>query len=181
MLAEYRATGDQLITQEWIQLEAWGQAGQTFAPGFSGAAVTLATSGKVVGMVTSAARSKEVRNGRMLPAHVMAHYWPRLGDLIPTGGISARDKERLRTLIEATDAQKTWRTAGCAPDRLYRDAVGPLPPPLRRLTSLWDVAWYLLSESQDTEAIGRFAARLADYCEDAATRAALRGLLRGQV
>ncbi|WP_267913041.1 CU044_2847 family protein [Streptomyces sp. N35] len=178
VLAEYRATGDQRITQEWNQLEAWGPAGQTLDHGFSGAALTLAHSGKVVGMVSTTG-GKEVRNGRMLPAQVMAHYWPRLGDLIPTGEFAARDKERLRTLIDAVGTQKTWHTAGCAPDRLYRDAVGPLAsPPLRRLKSLWDVAWYLLSECQDTAAIGRFATRLADYCEDAGTRTALRELGR---
>ncbi len=180
VLAEYRATGSQLI-QEWIQLEAWGTAGQTLAPGFSGAAVTLAHNGLVVGMVTSAARNKEIRNGRMLPAQVMAHYWPRLGDLIPTGGFGASDKERLRTLIDAVAAGAPWRDAGCAPEQVYGYAVGGhAQRPDRQLHSLWDAAWYLLCEVQDPGALGRFAARLADYSDDPATRRALWNLGRAQ-
>ncbi|MEU1158179.1 serine protease, partial [Streptomyces sp. NPDC005918] len=54
-LAEYRATAAQLIADEWVQLEAWSAHGQPLAPGFSGAAVTLADSGRVVGMVAAAA------------------------------------------------------------------------------------------------------------------------------
>ncbi|WP_281251146.1 trypsin-like peptidase domain-containing protein [Streptomyces indicus] len=182
VLAEYRAVGGQLITQEWVQLEAWGPAGQPLAPGFSGAAVTLAHDGRVVGMVTSAARNPQIRNGRMLPAQVMARYWPRLGDLIPTGAAAAADKERLRGLLDTVAAGAVWQEAQCAPERLYRDAVGPFgpPPPVRGLASLWDAAWYLLSEIQDPDALGRFTTRLADYCEDPAARAALRGLGRNR-
>ncbi|MEV0220593.1 serine protease [Streptomyces sp. NPDC050704] len=47
-LAEYRATADQLIAGEWVQLESWAAHGQPLVPGFSGAAVTLADSGRVV-------------------------------------------------------------------------------------------------------------------------------------
>ncbi|MET9680897.1 S1 family peptidase, partial [Streptomyces coeruleorubidus] len=57
-LAEYRVTAPQLIKREWIQLEAWHPGGQPLAPGFSGAAVTLADTGEVVGMVTAAAATR---------------------------------------------------------------------------------------------------------------------------
>lgn len=102
-LAEYRATADQLIAGEWVQLEAWAAHGQPLAPGFSGAAVTLADTGRVVGMVSAAARSPEIRNGRMLPTQIMARYWPRLGDLIPTPEYDQPQKERLRRLVEAAE------------------------------------------------------------------------------
>ncbi|MFI6942896.1 trypsin-like peptidase domain-containing protein [Streptomyces sp. NPDC050418] len=174
VLAEYRATGSQLITQEWVQLEAWGPAGQPLAPGFSGAAVTLAHSGEVVGMVTSAERNPQIRNGRMLPAPIMARYWPRLGDLIPTAGFTPPEKERLRGLLDKAEASCSG--TGPTPEQLYRHAVGPHgpPPPVRRLGSLWDAAWYLLSEIGDAAVLARFTARLADYAEDAPTRTALR-------
>lgn len=81
-LAEYRATADQLIAGEWVQLEAWAAHGQPLAPGFSGAAVTLADTGRVVGMVSAAARDPGVRNGLMLPAHV--------GRPFPAGCTAAR-------------------------------------------------------------------------------------------
>jgi len=174
-LAEYRATADQLIAGEWVQLEAWAAHGQSLVPGFSGAAVTLADTGRVVGMVSSAARDPGIRNGRMLPAQVMARYWPRLGELIPTPRYGRAEKERLRELVEGRGPEFDGRPE-CSPERLYSDAVGPFGPPLpaRRFGSLWDAAWYLLSEVPDTGAVARFAARLADFAEDAPTRGALR-------
>ncbi|MFH8463457.1 trypsin-like peptidase domain-containing protein [Streptomyces sp. NPDC017991] len=233
-LAEYRATAQQLIAGEWVQLESWAAHGQPLAPGFSGAAVTLADTGQVVGMVSAAARSPEIRNGRMLPAQIMARYWPRLADLIPTPAYDQRQKEHLRHLLEQLDPQQrppapadqagaqprlpgargtarpaptgplsgargTARPAPTgpqtknphpparpengpehgpehAPERLYLDAVGPLGPPLppHGFTSLWDAAWYLLSEVQDPAAVTRFTARLADFVDDTPTRTALR-------
>ncbi|MCX4557779.1 serine protease [Streptomyces phaeochromogenes] len=159
-LAEYRATADQLIAGEWVQLEAWAAHGQPLAPGFSGAAVTLADTGRVVGMVSAASRSPEIRNGRMLPTQIMARYWPRLGDLIPTPDYDQPQKERLRRLLEAAELlqgttgprhtapsgargtahptptdphrtpDRTARPPEYSPERLYLDAVGPLGPPL---------------------------------------------------
>ncbi|MER5467333.1 trypsin-like peptidase domain-containing protein [Streptomyces sp. NPDC002685] len=174
-LAEYRATADQLIDGEWVQLEAWAGHGQPLAPGFSGAAVTLADSGQVVGMVSSAARDPGIRNGRMLPAQVIARYWPRLGELIPTPGYGPADKKRLRELVLARGPEFDGRPE-CSPERLYSDAVGAFGPPLPAggFGSLWNATWYLLSEVPDAEAVARFAARLADFTEDAPTRSALR-------
>ena len=114
-LAEYRATADQLIAGEWVQLEAWAAHGQPLAPGFSGAAVTLAETGRVVGMVSAAARSPEIRNGRMLPTQIMARYWPRLGDLIPTPDYDQPQKERLRRLVEARRGRPDRGAGNCAP------------------------------------------------------------------
>lgn len=158
-IAEYRATAAQLIADEWVQLEAWSAHGQPLAPGFSGAAVTLADSNRVVGMVSAAARaSTGVRNGRMLPTSVMARYWAPLGDLIPTPGHHRAAKERLRELVE--------RAAGSGPavdpERLYNDAVGPFGPPVPHggFGSLWSAAWYVLSEVEEPEALTRLADRL---------------------
>ncbi|MCI3269900.1 VMAP-C domain-containing protein [Streptomyces cylindrosporus] len=172
-LAEYRATADQLIAGEWVQLEAWTPHGQPLAPGFSGAAVTLADSGLVVGMVSAAAHSPEIRNGRMLPAQVMARYWPPLGELIPTPGHTRREKQQLREFVAAMSREEELE---CRPEGLYRDAVGALGPPLpaKGFRDLWDAAWYLLSEVPDSTAAARFAARLADFVEDARLRGALR-------
>jgi hypothetical protein len=53
--------------------------------------------------------------------------------------------------------------------------VGPLGPPLPHgFTSLWDAAWYLLSEVPDPTAATRFTQRLADFVDDRPTRTALR-------
>lgn len=170
-IAEYRATAAQLIADEWVQLEAWSAHGQPLAPGFSGAAVTLADSGLVVGMVSAVAGAAGVRNGRMLPAPVMARYWPRLAELIPVPGRGRTARHRLRALV--ADAEKAGPAAGraaaaaWAPERLYLDAVGPLGPPVPPggFTSLWSAAWYVLSEVDVPGAAERFADRLAGLVE----------------
>ncbi|MFD9865256.1 VMAP-C domain-containing protein [Streptomyces alboflavus] len=165
-IAEYRATAAQLIADEWVQLEAWSAHGQPLAPGFSGAAVTLADNGLVVGMVSAVAGAAGVRNGRMLPAPVMARYWPRLAELIPVPGRGRAARHRLRTLVE--DAEKAGpaagRSAAWAPERLYLDAVGPLGPPVPPggFASLWSAAWYVLSEVDVPGAVERFADRLTE-------------------
>ncbi|WP_055702945.1 MULTISPECIES: VMAP-C domain-containing protein [Streptomyces] len=158
-LAEYRSTADQLIAGEWIQLEAWNAHGQVLAPGFSGAAVTRADSGRVVGMVAAAAGASGVRNGRMLPLSVMARYWPRLGELIPTPGHPAPAKERLRALVEKAADSGLAHEA----ERLYLDAAGPFGPPVppQGFSSLWSAAWYVLWEVDDPDAVTRFTDRLA--------------------
>lgn len=173
-LAEYRATAAQRIADEWVQLEAWSAHGQPLAPGFSGAAVTLADSNQVVGMVSAAARaSSGVRNGRMLPASVMARYWPPLGDLVPTPGHQRPAKERLRALVDRAADTGVARD----PERLYRDAVGPLGPPVppEGFGSLWSAAWYILWEVEDPDAVTRLADRLAGLLEAPAAPAPVPG------
>ncbi|MFF2845924.1 trypsin-like peptidase domain-containing protein [Streptomyces sp. NPDC058001] len=172
-LAEYRTTGAQRIAGEWIQLEAWNAHGQPLAPGFSGAAAVLADTGHVVGMVSAAAGDRAVRNGRMLPAAVMARSWSRLGELIPTHGFDRAAKESLRELVSAAE------TAGveCTPDQLFTESVDPVsgpPLPPNGFPSLWAAAWYLFWEVDDAQAPNRFAARLADFVEDTTTRHALQ-------
>ncbi|MDI3408278.1 VMAP-C domain-containing protein [Streptomyces cavernicola] len=162
-IAECRATADQLIAGEWVQLEAWGTYGQALAPGFSGAAVVRADTHQVVGMAVASDRDPRVRGGRMLPAAALPRYWPPLGDLIPTPRYEPEDKEQLRDLIARAEAAG----AECRPDQLYRDAVDALGPPLPPLgfASLWEAAWYVLAEVRDPEAAARFAARLADFAD----------------
>ncbi|MET9757787.1 trypsin-like peptidase domain-containing protein [Streptomyces sp. NPDC006372] len=160
-LAEYRVTAAQLIRREWIQLEAWHPGGQPLAPGFSGAAVTLADTGEVVGMVTAAAGAPGVRNGRMMPTEVMARYWPGLQGLVPTSDHASADRARLRALVE-----KAARAGvDCDPVRLYTAAADPFdpPPPEEGFDSLWSAALFVLCELDGPGAaptVTRFADRL---------------------
>ncbi|MEU3251458.1 trypsin-like peptidase domain-containing protein [Streptomyces sp. NPDC006997] len=172
-LAEYRATAEQRIAGEWVQLEAWNAHGQPLAPGFSGAAAVLADSGRVVGMVSAAAGDPGVRNGRMLPAPVMARYWSELGELIPTGGLGRGEKQALRRLVEAAERAG----AACGPEQLFRDSVDPVtgpPVPPGGFPSLWAAVWYLCWEVEDPRAVARFAGHLADFVDDPAIRHALQ-------
>ncbi|MFJ8464975.1 VMAP-C domain-containing protein [Streptomyces swartbergensis] len=161
-LAEYRVTAPQLIKREWIQLEAWHPGGQPLAPGFSGAAVTLADTGEVVGMVTAAAGTRDVRNGRMMPTQVMARYWPALQSLVPTSDHTSADRARLRTLVE-----KAARAGvDCDPVRLYTAAADPFdpPPPEEGFDSLWSAALFVLCEL-DGPGAARTVSRFADRLE----------------
>ncbi|MDQ0748232.1 hypothetical protein QF034_002463 [Streptomyces africanus] len=160
-LAEYRVTAPQLIKREWLQLEAWHPGGQPLAPGFSGAAVTLADTGEVVGMVTAAAGTRDVRTGRMMPVQVMARYWPALQSLVPTSDHTTADRARLRALVE-----KAARAGlDCDPVRLYTAAADPFdpPPPEEGFDSLWSAALFVLCELDGPGAartVSRFADRL---------------------
>ncbi|MGZ3115335.1 VMAP-C domain-containing protein [Streptomyces sp. H62] len=160
-LAEYRTTGPQLIKGEWNQLEAWQTDGQPLARGYSGAAVALADTGEVVGMVTAAAGAKGVRNGRMMPTQVMVRYWPDLAGLVPVTAYVAAQRARLRDLVE-----KAVRAGvDCDPVRLYTaamDPFDPLPPP-DGFDSLWSAALFVLCELDGARAaatVARFADRL---------------------
>lgn len=161
-LAEYRITAPQLISREWLQLEAWQQDGQPLAPGFSGAAVTLVDTGEVVGMVTAAAGARGVRNGRMMPTQVMAQYWPDLKGLVPTSDHRTADRARLRALVE----RAVRAGVDCDPVRLYTAAAGPFDPdpPEEGFDSLWSAALFVLCEL-DGPGAGETLARLTDRLE----------------
>ncbi|WP_329328902.1 trypsin-like peptidase domain-containing protein [Streptomyces luteogriseus] len=163
ILAECRVTAPQLIRREWLQLEGWHQGGQPLAPGFSGAAVTLADTGEVVGMVTADSGNGEMRTGRMMPTQVMARHWPDLQSLVPTSDHTSADRARLRALVE-----KAVRTGvDCDPTRLYTAAADPFdpPPPEEGFDSLWSAALFVLCEL-DGPGAARTVARFADRLQD---------------
>ncbi|MET9388794.1 trypsin-like peptidase domain-containing protein [Streptomyces sp. NPDC006624] len=159
VLTEQRVTAAQLIKREWLQLEAWHPGGQPLAPGFSGAAVALADTGEVVGMVTAAAGGTGVRTGRMMPTQVMARYWPDLRGLVPTSGHTGADRARLRALVE----RAARAGVDCDPVRLYSAAADPFdpPPPEEGFDSLWSAALFVLCEL-DGPGAARTVARFAD-------------------
>ncbi|MFB8174691.1 trypsin-like peptidase domain-containing protein [Streptomyces sp. NPDC055966] len=157
-LAEYQAVSGQLIADEWLELVAWSGHGQPLVAGFSGSAATL-PDGRVVGMVSAASGTAEVRKGRMLPLDVMARYWPELGELVPTPGHADEARRRLYALLR--------RAAGdpvCDPNRLYVDAVGAFGPPLPTggFASLGAAAAYVQWEVPDPQAVSRLADRLQE-------------------
>ncbi|MFE5241699.1 MULTISPECIES: VMAP-C domain-containing protein [unclassified Streptomyces] len=163
--SELRVTSRQLINGEWSQLEFWKGYGQEPAHGFSGAAVVLEATGGVVGMVS--AHDPVTRNGRMIPAQVLARHWPRLADLIPTPGYPTEDKRLLRELVARVPAPALVHPV----DRLLRSAVGRLgiQPPSQAVAGLWEAVWYLLSEAPPrphSQPLAELAVRLADAVAD---------------
>ncbi|MFE7166121.1 trypsin-like peptidase domain-containing protein [Streptomyces sp. NPDC057616] len=162
MLARYHAVPGTLVSDEWRQLEAATAHGQALAPGFSGAAVTLAD-GRVVGMVSTIAGARDGRVGRMLPTQVMARHWPELGALIAAPDHGQEAVRRLYGLVRRAVAEG----ADCDPDRLFNDAVGPFGPELPEggFASLGAAAGYVQWEVQDGEAVTRFADRLQEMLD----------------
>ncbi|MEV0633890.1 trypsin-like peptidase domain-containing protein [Streptomyces sp. NPDC050619] len=162
MLARYQAVPGALVSDEWRQLEAVTAHGQPLAPGFSGAAATLAD-GRVVGMVSTVAGARDVRVGRMLPTQVMVRYWPELCELVPTSEHRPDAVRRLYTLVRRAVAEGV----DCDPNRLYVAAVGPFGPPLPEggFASLGAAAGYVQWEVPGTEAVTAFADRLRELLD----------------
>ncbi|MEU9304306.1 trypsin-like peptidase domain-containing protein [Streptomyces sp. NPDC048269] len=172
ILGEFRSTSDQLIAGEWLQLEAWTGHGQPLEQGFSGAAVVREDTGEVVGMVT--ARYPAGGGGRMLPSRALVRHWPGAAGLVPVPGHAPEAVARLRDLVEGC-------ADDCAPEAAYRSVMEPLTPlpplpPAGGFLSLWDVAWFLLTEVSPvpgTSPWADLAAFLADRAQDLAVRRAL--------
>ncbi|MCY0942018.1 trypsin-like peptidase domain-containing protein [Streptomyces antarcticus] len=170
ILGEFRSASDQLIAGEWVQLESWTDHGQPLEEGFSGAAVVREDTGEVVGMVT--AKHERGGGGRMLPSRVLVRHWPGAAGLVPVRDHSPEAVARLRDLVQGCVDDR-------APEAVYRSVMGPLaplPPVGAGFLSLWDVAWFLLTEvtpAPGTAPWADFAAHLADRTQDPAVRSAL--------
>ncbi|MFD7324922.1 trypsin-like peptidase domain-containing protein [Streptomyces sp. NPDC059875] len=162
--SELRVTHDRLlISGEWIQVEFWKAYGQEPSHGFSGAAAMRADSGAVVGMISS--YDPVSRNGRMIPARVLARHVPTLAELVPTPGCSAEEKRWLRELVDRVGAPP------CPVDRLLDAAIGRLgrAPYTARSSGLWEGVWYLLTEAPPRPGrlpLAEFTLRLADLVAD---------------
>ncbi|WP_369383430.1 trypsin-like peptidase domain-containing protein [Streptomyces sp. cg36] len=159
VISELRCSARDLTGNEWTQLEAWQGHGTAVAAGFSGAAVSLAEDGGVVGIVSS------MDPVRMVSAHVLARSWPPLAEHVPTAGHLPAEKRALAALL----ARVPDGTAD--PDALFRQAVGPLglAPPDGGFGSPWEAAWHLLAESAPTAGalpLADFAVRLAAACDE---------------
>lgn len=154
---------------EWAQLEAVGSRGIRLQAGFSGAAVTFADTGDVVGMVIGADKDQQTMTGKMLPLQRMCDYWEPLADLIPLGLLPLRAWNELRELLAEVSPK-------LSPDRLYvaslPDGLGPAPP---RFASLWDTARFLAIEVDATsdQPLARFCSAVADCVGDPALRSNL--------
>ncbi|MFI0976695.1 trypsin-like peptidase domain-containing protein [Streptomyces sp. NPDC021093] len=176
--SELRATSHQLIAGEWTQVEAWTSYGQELARGFSGAAAFLEGSGAVVGMISSG--ESPARNGRMIPARVLARHLPRLAEHIPTQGYDAETKRRLYGLVvRATESTPSCGEPPYDLGELLRVCTGRLgvPVPADGPRTLWEAVWYLLSEAPPRSGalpLAELTVRLADRIGSASVGQELR-------
>lgn len=119
---------------EWLQLEAGGDRGIPLQKGFSGAAVTRADSGEVVGMIIGAEASLTTGMGKMLPLRVIESYWPQLGDYLPLGSLPAAAGQELHEILSSA------RVNGSPSDIFRRSLPSGIGPEHEPFPTLWDAA-----------------------------------------
>jgi vWA-MoxR associated protein C-terminal domain/vWA-MoxR associated protein middle region (VMAP-M) 8/Trypsin-like peptidase domain len=148
---------DMDLRNEWWQLDVPQAHLEVLKHGFSGAAVYVADSGEIVGMVTDMDRGVDGRSGRMLPLRGIRTYWEDIDDLLELGWLTAEARRRLREIVR--DAAPTVPI-----DDICRAA---LPEFLleRRLRSVWDAITYIAEEHREEDALQRLLLGLLGHLD----------------
>ncbi|XVS61860.1 trypsin-like peptidase domain-containing protein [Actinosynnema sp. CA-299493] len=160
---QVRAPYESLHLGEWSQLEAITDRGIRLQAGFSGAAVSFADTGEVVGLVVGADRDKETRTGKMLPLSGIRRHWAPLINLLPIGRLLPLAWNALQELLTKASLSSADLT------RIYlaslQDGLGPEPP---QFTSTWELARFLADEviSESDAPLARFCIQVADAIDD---------------
>lgn len=148
-----RTAPDMTLGSDWWQLDVDQDRPERLAEGFSGAAVYLAETGEVIGMVSDADLDSSGRMGRMLPLSALRRYWEDFDDLLSLPWLTAADRRALREIVR--DAQAPVL-------RAYSEAfpgLGPWP----EFRSVWDAIRYVAEERFEEDRLVRFLARLTGY------------------
>ena len=145
-----RTAPDMTLAHEWWQLDVDQDRSERLAKGFSGAAVYLAGTGDVIGMVSDADPDSDGRMGRMLPLEALRRHWEDLDDLLPLPWLTAADRRELREMV---------RGAAASPQQVYGEAF-PGPGPSPEFRSVWDAIRYVAEERYEVDRLARFLAQL---------------------
>jgi NTP-dependent ternary conflict system VMAP-like protein/trypsin-like peptidase len=173
VLAKCAAHPQLLIGGEWCQLDAWSSVGQALTLGYSGAAVAVARTGEVVGMVTAADDHDDKRLGRMLPLERLCEYWGPLRDLVPLGPFSPTVRRQLRHLLSDVPMTGLPRLYASLVNRMQAPA---LPP---EVTNAYEVAVFLaedmvsgndFDDARTRKLVRSWCRLVANYVSDKATR-----------
>lgn len=146
-----RTSADMTLAREWWQLDVNQDRPERLAPGFSGAAVYLADTGEVIGMVTDADLGNNGRMGRMLPLSALRRHWEDLDDLLPLSWLTPAQRRELRDIV---------RNATPAAQQAYAEAF-PCPGPAPQFRSAWDAIRYVAEERFEPAGLATFLAKLA--------------------
>jgi hypothetical protein len=146
-----RTAPDMALAREWWQLDVDEDRPERLAKGFSGAAVYLARTGEVIGMVSDADPDSGGRLGRMLPVAALRRHWEDLDDLLPLPWLTKSDRRELHEIV---------RDATASPRQVYSEAF-PGPAPLPEFRSVWDAIRYVAEERYEEDRLARFLTRLA--------------------
>ncbi|GIJ43118.1 hypothetical protein Val02_00040 [Virgisporangium aliadipatigenens] len=149
-----------LVQGEWAQLRSDESFGPAVGKGYSGAAVTIAGTGEVVGMVTAADRQDRI--GHMLTAARLRAHWAPLAALLPLGPLAAPAHRELRAGLDDVPVEKARAAARSATGD---DHAEPDPAALAGARSAYDVAAYLVERlaapHRAEDLLKRFLAALA--------------------
>jgi hypothetical protein len=146
-----RTAPDMTLAREWWQLDVDQDRSERLDKGFSGAAVYLAETGEVLGMVTNADLDSGGRMGAMLPLSALRRYWEVLDDLLPLPWLTTNDRRELRQLTQGAEA---------VAQQVYTEAF-PGPGDAPEFRSVWDAIRYVAEERFEEDRLVRFLARLA--------------------
>ncbi len=148
-----RTAPDMTLAREWWQLDVDRDRPEHLAQGFSGAAVYLAETGEVVGMVSDADLDSDGRMGRMLPLTALRRHWEDLDDLLRLPWLTADDRRKLREIVRDVTAPV---------QQAYEEAF-PSPGPMPEFRSVWDAIRFVAEERFEEHRLARFLAVLAHH------------------
>lgn len=154
-----RASDDQELRNEWLQVEVEEAHLQRIDKGFSGAGAWDAESGQVVGMITSAELGSGAGFiGQMLPLRMIRRYWEGIDDFMPLPWLTHQSRRELR-------AAMTGATTTTGLDRVFKMAF---PAFLRRrdFRTPWDAIRYAAEDVPGEDSLLLFLSRLGAYLDD---------------
>ena len=151
------STDEQLdLSNEWLQVNLITDHLQHLDRGFSGAAVTVADTGRVVGMVTDAELAKGGTTGRMLPLDQIRRYCEELDDLLTLDwDLSTDDRQTLRSMVTGVGTTK--------PVNQIHAAAFPELRPTPQFVSAWDAIRYVVEEQLGESRLTRFLTALLPW------------------
>jgi hypothetical protein len=130
-----------LVRGEWTQVRSDEAFGPAVGKGYSGAAVALADTQEVIGMVTAADRQDRI--GHMLTTARLRAHWAPLADLLPLGPLPAAAHRALRAGLGDVPVAKARAAARRATGD---DHAEPDPAALAGARSAYDIAAYLVEQ-----------------------------------
>lgn len=148
-----RTGRDMVLGRDWWQLDVDPDRPERLTRGFSGAAVYVADTGEVVGMVSDADLDGGGQMGRMLPVSALRSYWEDLDDLLPLPWLTNADRRELRQIVQVTVPSIR---------RVFLEAFGG-PAPERQFRSVWAAICYVAEERFEEDGLARFLGRLAHH------------------
>jgi hypothetical protein len=136
--AVIRASADQPLRREWLQVEIADPGRQRLSEGFSGAAAYIPGTNEVVGMITDAVLDDDGRGiiGHMLPLATIRRYWEPLDDLLPLAWLPARPRQELRALISQAGVSAQLAA-------IFRTAFPAFRGELPEFGSIWEAIRYV--------------------------------------